>query len=200
MQAQTLKPAAVVIVDDMAAVDRFLIQETVMNPIIHNNVWRLGIPASFNVGIAVAPTECVLMLGADDTLEPSCLERCWDKYTHMNDAHARYYYLGVKYMDTGEDQYVACNAGMVTKTLWRQLGGFPPQSCVGACDTMLLSIMTGNEHAGILTCVDEDHTLYNYRRHALTDTAGLADWQEIIFQTRHLLTRDWKPPQWGRFQ
>lgn len=199
IRAQTMKPAATVVVDDMAKADPFILQEA-PNLMIHRNPWRLGIPASFNVGVAVAPTQCVLMLGADDTLDPTCVERCWYAYNHHQDPDARYYYLGVKYMDTGEEQFLACNAAMVTKTLWRQLGGFPPQSAVGACDTMLLSIMTGNEHAGILTPVSETQTLYNYRRHDESETAHLSDWQEVIFRTRHILTRDWNPPNWGRYE
>src|SRR6266702_3237139 len=107
-----------------------------------------------------------------------------------------YYYVGVRYIDTGETQTVPCHAAMVTRTLWRRTGGFPIQSSSGAPDAALLSIIMGNyPRAGRHWPVADGVPLYNYRRHPDSDTAGKASWQGVILETRHLVTLEWQPRQ-----
>lgn len=172
--------------------------------------WRLGIPAAFNAGVALCDADYVLMLGADDWLEPFAIERVQAAIREQGDnAPMCYYYLTIRYSDDGETQSAPNNCAVVSKTLWRATGGFPPESAVGACDTMFISQLIGRREAfefegmkGDLIAVDggAGTPLYNYRRHADSDTGTrpLA-WQDPIFKTRDLLTRHWKRPEWGRY-
>lgn len=194
---QTVKPHTVVIIDDMANVDKFNLPVG-LNYRIWESPWRLGVPNAFNFGVAVSPTEFTIMLGADDTLEPTCVEECEQCYKLSEYPGQTYFGLGVRYMDTQEEQYLACNAAMVTKQLWRETGGFAPESAVGACDTMLLSCILAHKLCRI-QMVNENKPLYNYRRHNETDTAGRAAWQHVVWDTRDILTREWTKPSWGRY-
>ncbi len=159
--------------------------------------WRLGVAHAFNFGVALAKTELVIMLGADDTLEPTAVERAleaWD--THGIDA---YYYFGVRYMDTGEEQTLPCGEAMVSKGLWRKTGGFPVESEVGACDAAFISILMVH-HPELLVPIAKGAPLVNYRRHEDTDTASRGDWQGPILMSRHILTKNWTKPNWGRYE
>jgi len=158
--------------------------------------WYLGVAHAFNIGVAVAPTELVFMLGSDDWLEPTCIEDCVKEFQARSGDPYGYYYVGVRYSDTGETQELACNAAMVTKSLWRRTGGFPIQSASGAPDAALLSIIIGNyPRAGRHWPVADGKPLYNYRRHVEADTASKASWQRVILETRDLVTREWVPRQ-----
>lgn len=161
--------------------------------------WRMGIPCAFNFGVALAPTECVIMLGADDTLEPDAAEACLDAYENAVGAPDRTYFgLPVRYMDTGEEQYLPCNEAMVTKSLWKATGGFPPESAVGACDAAFLSSIWNSDEFKIQMVGRKP--LCNYRRHSSTDTATRpVAWQGPILEVRNLLTPLVKP-EWGRYE
>ena len=168
---------------------------------VHRPAWRLGVPGAFNVGVALARTQFSLLLGADDTLEPGVIGafRRACPMPLREGAERTYWALAVRYMDTGEVQTLPCNAAIVPRALWERTGGFPPESAVGACDTMLLSILIAHgAAAGEIRLVSEE-PLYNYRRHAETETATRAAWQQPIFVVRDLLTREWKPSTWGRY-
>lgn len=160
---------------------------------IYKMPWYSGVAHAFNAGVAVAPSDFVFMLGSDDWLEPDCIEKCMAEYEHRNGDPYGYYYVGVRYSDTGETQTVPCHAAMVTKALWRRSGGFPIASASGACDAALLSIIMGNyPAAGRHWPVADGEPLYNYRRHNETDTAGKGSWQGVILETRDLVTREWR--------
>lgn len=206
IEAQTLKPHEVIFVDDMASIP-FQIWHSfsLRNPKIvvqhWESPWHLGVAHAFNFGVALSSEECVFLLGADDTIEPDCLEQCMKKYQETNEQirGQSYYYVGVRYMDSGEDQSLACGAAMVTKSLWRWNGGFPVETASGASDSALISIMLANKSAGRLIPVNESKPLYNYRRHEWTDTASKGPWQGVILETRGILTANWAPPEWQRF-
>lgn len=167
---------------------------------LYESPWRLGIPGAFNFGVALAQTEVVIMLGADDTLEPDAVESVIRQMREDGEDIAKrtYYGLPVRYMDTGEEQYVACNEAAVTKTLWRSTGGFPPESAVGACDAAFLSSIWNSDYFRI--AIVGNKPLCNYRRHSATDTATRSvAWQGPILEVRNLLT-PLTPPQWGRYE
>lgn len=197
IMSQTVKPHTVLIVDDMARVDKLKIPFG-LNCKIWEAPWRLGVASSFNAGVNLAPTECIVMLGADDTLDKECIEQCEHAYRLSEYPETTYFALGVKYMDSNEEQYLACGAAMVTKNLWRLTGGFPPEAAVGASDTMLLSQILAHNMARI-DIVNKHKTLYNYRRHEESDTALRHAWQNVIWDTRGILTESWKRPEWGRY-
>lgn len=193
VMAQTYKNVDLVIVDDMAGVKPYWAPAGY--PLtVWRSPWYLGVAHAFNIGVMVAPSEYVFMLGSDDWLEPECVEECVKTYGERRGDPYGYYYVGVRYDDTKETQDLACHAAMVSKTLWRCNGGFPLQSASGAPDAALLSIMLGNyPRAGRQWQVANGRPLYNYRRHNESDTASKAAWQGVILETRHLVTLEWTP-------
>lgn len=200
LNIQTHKPKELLIVDDMA----YPYELSVTNyPVtIHYNDWRMGVAHSFNIGVARAHTECVLMMGADDWLEPDCLEECERSYKEQKDIFRAmcYYWLGVRYSDGQGDQFLPCHAAMVTKALWRATGGLPVEAASGASDAAFISMLLGNKGVARLVGVNESRPLYNYRVHEHTDTSKKAAWQGVILETRNLVTREFSVPEWGRYE
>lgn len=196
---QIVQPDEVLIIDDMAGLPQRMncSQESyVFN--VWRSPWHLGVAHAFNFGVALAENDLVFMLGADDKLLPECIERClaaWEK----NRRRDAYYGVGVQYSDEREDQFVLCNAAMVTKEFWRQTGGFPVEASSGAPDAALISVLLKNTSIPRpMILVDKSHPLYWYRVHNNTDTAQRSPWQGVILETRDLLTKLWHPPTWGR--
>jgi glycosyltransferase involved in cell wall biosynthesis len=168
---------------------------------VYRTPWRMGVAQAFNLCVAVSTNQFTLLLGADDTIEPEVLEAFREAcpFPLRKRAELTYWGLPVRYMDTGDVQTLPCNAAIVPRELWELTGGFAPEMSVGACDSMLLSVLIGNDPAaGDIRMVGEE-ALYNYRRHDQTDTAGKGDLQASIFQVRDVLTRDWAPTSWGRY-
>jgi hypothetical protein len=169
----------------------------VVNCWVHENAWRLGVSASYNIGVAQAFTECCFLLGADDTLEAHCIERCMESYERSGQ-HPGPYIVPVRYMNgerEGFIQYDPCNAMMVTKRLWRATGGFPIEAFT-ASDSMWHSMQLGTvgwDHYQRVSGGQFEHEwLYNYRVGAKTDTAmhGESQWQTAIFAVRDQLTSE----------
>lgn len=205
---QTRPPHDVLIVDDMAGMPAGLDHSNGYPVRTWRSPWRLGVAAAFNCGVALADQELVLMVGADDWLEPECLEACLDAFQKQGEDPLCYYYLSVRYhAEEGfsiphglEDgvQTLPCNAAMVSKKLWANTGGFPPETSSGAPDAALISILMVHKEAGQLIPVAEGNPLYNVRIHNGQDTCGRAPWQSVIIPTRNILTQLWKAPAWGR--
>lgn len=196
---QTHPPADVLLIDDMADLPPAELGPIISLPQLRvwRAPWHLGVASVFNCGVALAKTDLVFMLGADDKLMPNCLEKCVEAYLREGKIDA-YYNVGVAHSDGREDQYIACHAAMVTKGLWQKTGGFPPESVVGAADTMFLSILIANQPAPIIL-VDRTEPLYWYRVHENTDTAQRRSWFSILHEVRNKLTADWRPPTWRRY-
>ena len=186
----------IVIIDDMAKITNDDLGG-IEPDVFFNTPWLIGVAGAFNFGVALAKTECVFMLGSDDTLDPDCLYECLIKHNVTRKSNC-YYWVGVRYMDTVEKQFLPCHAAMVTKSLWRNCGGFAPECSVGAPDAALISTFMVNKSAGEIVCVNSKRTLYNYRRHNNSDTAGRHPWQKVIHQTRDILSKTWQKPQWNR--
>lgn len=202
---QTRKPNSVQFVDDMANLDESFIRRHFNNQIpfeIWKAPWRMGVAHAFNCGVSISGlhNDAVVMMGADDTLEPDCIDECEKAYDRSPLKRESYYWMGVRYMDTGEQQFVPCGAAMVTRTQWIMSGGFPPESSVSASDTMLISIMMVHKESGRMVCINDQKPLYNYRRHELTDTAEHREYYTSIVQVRDILIRSWQAPQWERFK
>lgn len=159
---------------------------------VYQQPWNVGMVACWNCGVGLARNELVLLVGADDRLYGDCIDECYRAWLREQEPLG-YYYLGVKYSD-GRDQNVPCNAAMVTKTLWRHTGGFPPQSAVGAPDHIFLSLLLcaakdGRTTAKIIRVCND--MLYWYR---VSDTAetGKNIWPAItaVMDYMHV---NWKP-------
>lgn len=204
IRTQTQKPSEIVFVDDMAYTTMWRnILSTVVAKggledvriSVIDNPWLMGVAASFNIGVATASNDLVIMLGADDMLLPKCIEQCTKAWlAHKNPLG--YYHLDVQY-NTGEIQDLPCNAAMVHKRLWSHTGGFPPETSVGAPDAAFISILLTHASAGKLIRIGGG-PLYWVRRHAEQDTARRGPYQGAILALRNLLSLGWHKPEWGR--
>lgn len=191
VQRQTLRePIELLLIDDMAGLPEPDL--LAWNVRVWHAPWRLGVAHAFNFGVMLAQHERVFMLGSDDWLEPTCLVQCLQTYNALLCPEAAYLYVNVRYSDSRPDQFVPCNAAMVTKELWRQTGGFPVESASGAPDAALISILMRHRPETLYHVPGPP--LYNYRVHDDTDTAQRGPWQGVILETRNLLTELWKPP------
>lgn len=202
VRVQTRPPDEVLIIDDMAGVPPVPLHEHPYPIRTWHTPWLLGVAHAMNFGVALARSDLVFMLCADDTLHPDCLRRCLDAYLAepKSSRDLGYYFVGVRYLDGREEdeQFIACGAAMVTKELWRTCGGFPPESASGAPDAALISTMLVHSDAGHTVGVSRGTSLYNCRPHADSDTAKRQAWQGVILSSRDQLTRQWTKPQWGR--
>lgn len=156
--------------------------------------WRVGVGHAFNFGVALAPTECVFMMGSDDVLHHECLERCWNRYISTGRVDG-YYWVPVQYMSDGHVQHEVCNAAMVTKRFWRMTGGFPIEATT-APDAALNSIMM--IHPELPRFKVGDGPLYYYRNHDDTDTRKHGEWWQTVIDIRNHVTREWGAPSWTR--
>lgn len=169
VEEQTVQPAEVIIVDDGSGC---LEGTEIFNPPsvgtcrtkVVRNRWRLGVPASMNVGVGSTTYDLVIMACADDRLMPRCVELCWEAWERYKDPMG-YYFFGLRYSD-GYEQNTPCGAAMVTQELWRKSGGFPPESAVGAADHiylhgMLLASKSGKLPVKFLRVSDD--IVYWYR-------------------------------------
>lgn len=198
LEAQTYPIHELIVVDDMhslGAHEECKI-EVPYTPIF--NYWLAGVPGSFNIGVGAASGDLVIMLGADDWLEPEAVEYAVARY-EKGGRKDGYYHFTIRYSDTGELQTLPNNCAAVTRGMWREIGGFPPETSIGACDTMLISIML-KHRPGLIHPVADGRPLYNYRRHLDSDTGTRpVDYQGPIHTVRDILTRTWTKPHWGRF-
>lgn len=170
-------------------------------PKVHRNAWNLGVAASFNVGVAMAPTEHVLLLGADDYLEPDAIAAA-QRAIEAHPYTSAYYYFGVRYLDDRPNplQTAACGAAVVTKGLWRETGGFPVESAVGRPDTMLVGLLMSRPDVGALVPIEDGAPLYNVRIHAGQHTASRGPWVPALEATAQAFWSTWSAPVWGRYE
>lgn len=183
LQAQTRRPDKVILVHDGC--------ETVdlIDGLSYKLVWnemRLGMVASFNRGVAMAQ-ELAITLGSDDKLLPHAIEdalRTWDKVQIAN----AYYYFDVVYSDDGRTQSVPCHAAMVHASWYRAIGGLPPESAVGAPDTIFISMMLAKRIEASIVRIQSHTPPYWYRVHEHTDTRKRGDQR---LQTAISLVRDY---------
>ena len=202
--AQSYPADEILLIDDQANLD-LTVFDTVSNWLSLNdgeglqtpgNVriwptpWLSGVAHAFNFGVALARNDLVVMLGSDDLLEPWALEDLAASFEKAKREPLGYYAFALKYMDTGEEQNLPCNAAAVTKQLWKHNGGFPVESAIGAPDTMLLSIMMANPEAGKIIKIDSKQPPYLYRRHPETDTATRPSFP--LTAIRDTLTKNWR--------
>lgn len=193
MKAQTHKPSEVLLVDDMAHLDRWDLDTSGLNVRVHVNPWLAGCPCSLNFGVALAKNELAITMGSDDKLLPWAIEDCENAWKRTRDPLG-YYWLDVVY-DDGEEQAVPCGAAMVSKSLWRATGGYNPKSAIGANDSMLLDTMSVNK-IGNLRRVESAKPPYWNRRHAGQITAKQGPYWAVIPTVRNLVATLWEKPTW----
>lgn len=186
---QTRLPTEVLVIDDMAD----LSQTDVPGCKLFKNDWLLGCADSWNRGVALSQTDCVFLMGSDDTLMPECLEACWEAYQAYNGLAA--WYNVTCALQDGSVQDLPNNAAMITKNLWRLTGGFPP-SAFAAPDALLISIMLAHMPDRILQ-VRKGIPLYWCRQHPGQDTLRNAGrFNGPTIDIRGIETATWQPPDW----
>ncbi len=205
---QTTKPDEILIIDDQAHLDvmnfeghlhiRGDSKDRLLDGLdvhVWKTPWLVGVPHAFNFGVALASNDLVIMLGSDDRLEPWAIEDClaaWERHKDL----LGYYWMDVQYA-SGEQQSLACNAAMVHKDLWRHTGGFPVQSAVGPCDTILISMMLAkNGEAGNFYHVESAKPPYWYRDHGATFTKKNGAYYAAAGIVRDAFTVGWEKPTW----
>ena len=159
--------------------------------------WCMGVTGAFNAGVGLsdpyrhgaADSDLVLMIGGDDKLLPGAIDACVETW----EAHDRadgYYWMTIEYSDDRADkiQALPCHAVMVTRGLWDETGGFPPETASGAPDAAFISMLMVHKPEALIP-VKLGDPLYWVRVHENQDTAGRGPWQPIIMSTRDLLTK-----------
>ena len=100
--------------------------------------WQIGYAQAFNCGVGLATNNLIICLAADDKLMPEAVADCVEIYLKNNKKDA-WYNMSYQLQD-GTTHAAFNNICMVTKNLWRWLGGYPP-SAFAAPDALLISIL-----------------------------------------------------------
>ena len=199
VRAQTHTVDEILLIDDMAGLDE---KEGCR---IWQAPWRLGTAGAINCGVSLAANDLVYILCADDWLEPECVEACVEEYERRNDPLG-YYHVTIELVNEGDYRHsfapikdLPSGCALTTKQLWRHMGGFPPDSSVSP-DAIFVSILYGRPGSGNLYHVRQGVPLCKVRMHPKQDSARRGAWGNIIYAARDVLTREWKPPEWGRYE
>lgn len=191
VREQTVQPTEILLIDDMAGIG----QSDYPDCNIWRAPWNLGVPCAANIGVSLAKNENVLFLACDDKLFPNAVECLQKQYLKTKDPLG-YYWLDLEY-STGERQALPAGHAMVSKTLWRETGGFPVQSAIGACDhifvNMLMIKFPGHIHHV------EGGILYWNRDHPGRDGRNRTVDYSVIESVRDSFVKVWKKPEWGRY-
>lgn len=191
----------IILVDDMAHLSREDMQEPTPGEWTNNcprrivrNDWLLGCADSWNRGVALAKNEWCILMGSDDKLLPGCLDICRAMIKREDCDPFGYYGLSCEWSNGDITDWLN-NAALVSRSLWKLTGGFPPTASVGAPDALLVSIMIRNlpQH---LHQLNKGEPLYWVRTHEAQETGRTGKfWPEII-SIRDKETADWKEPIW----
>lgn len=187
IQEQTIPGDEILIIDDMAN----LTSVDVLGCRIHYNPWLLGCADSWNIGVALANNEWVILMGSDDRLLPGALDACRNILVDNPDP-VGFYNMGC--LIDGEELVTAHNnAAMVSKALWNLTGGFPPSAGVGAPDALLISIMMVHLPTH-LHQIDNGNPYYWVRSHPDQDTGRQAGFfHSEVLSIRNKETQRWVP-------
>lgn len=199
VKAQTYPVDEILLIDDMAALGD---KEGCR---IWKAPWRLGAAGAINCGVSLARNDLVYILCADDWLEPECIAACMEEYERRNDPLG-YYHVTILLVCEGDYTHhfaplkdLPSGAALITKQLWRHTGGFPPDSSTSP-DAMFISILYGKPGSGNLYHVRQGVPLCKVRMHPEQDSAKRGAWSNIIWSTLDLVTKEWEPPNWGRYE
>lgn len=195
VRSQTVQPAAIILVDDMAGLD----PTDYPDCRIWRSPWRIGIPAVANVALALAPSDLALYVSCDDKLMPNCLEMCRNAWEEYKDPLG-FYWLDVEY-STGEKQALPCGHAMTHKRLFQHTGGYPPESAVGACDHIFMNWALQHPQDIHLYEV-AGGPLYWHREHPEQYTKNQRVSPATIADVREGFNRTWRPIDgaWGRYE
>lgn len=196
-----LLPDQIILIDDQAGLrrnDYFKnFPSAGVGLYIWSTPWLSGVAHAFNFGVALGRSPLVLMMGSDDLLRSTCISDIMATYEKVGDSLG-YYHLDVEYMSNGVQQSVPCNAAAVTKSLWKLTGGFPPESAVGAPDTVFLSGMYGSKQLRRhIHRVESQSPPYLYRDHPETETIHTGgNFPGAVDVVRNYYTELWAAANW----
>lgn len=175
--------------------DRFTICPKDSNKMVEIRIWKspwnLGFASAYNCGMGIARNDLVLYLSSDDKLMPTCIEDCYKTYLENEERDAWY---ACSYEINGETHTIPNNLAMITKNLWRWLGGYPPSAFAGP-DALLLSCLMVHAPDRIVK-VAEGKANYWLREHSEQETrkqVGYFAASGVIEVIRDMETRRFKP-------
>jgi len=153
------------------------------------NPCNLGFTAAFNLGMALAENELVVYLAADDRLMPTAVERAVQTYLASDKKDA--WYAFTYELSNSDVCAIPNNIAMITKGLWRKVGGYPPAGFVGP-DALVLSCLIAHAPE-LIVKVDEGNPLYWIRDHPEQETKTHT-WKYVDEMTsiRSKYTKDFK--------
>lgn len=200
IDAQTRRPNMVIVVDDMHGRG---LSERVRRRGAGWNVlsprWRLGVGHAFNHGVALGMAhhaDIMLMVGADDRIEPRVLEAVEEEYAG-NGRRDGYYWCDVIYQD-GTEQALPCNNAGVTAGLMRATGGLPVDASSGGMDAALISALL-THRPDLLIHVRGQDARYWSRQHEHQETARMNAYGAANAIIRDVFTQQFRAPRWGRY-
>lgn len=157
--------------------------------------WHIGFAAAFNCAVGLASHDLILYLASDDKLGPYAVKDCLKAYEDNNKLDAWY---ALTYMVGEEVRTIPINAAMITKGLWRYLGGFPPSAFAGP-DALSLSCLMVHAPERIIK-VSEGNPNYWIREHPDQETHHQASYfLNEMNSIRNLETARFVPnPEWAR--
>lgn len=163
---------------------------------IFKTPWNVGCADGWNFGVGLANNEWCILMGSDDVLLEGCLASCREVILNHPDPYG--YYNLTCITSEGDVIDLHNNAAMVSKSLWKMTGGFPPEAGAGAPDALLISGLLGNkkEH---LQQIRQGTPLYWVRVHKDQDTrrTGLY-WNDIIsIRDKYTKNFKWEERQWA---
>lgn len=193
VNAQEVPASEILLIDDMARLD----PAKFPGCRIWKSPWRLGMAHAFCFGWALAQNDFVIPVGSDDILQPWGIRDCLRTWEKIKDPEALYYF-DHEY-STGERQNLPVS-GMFTKGLLYLTGGFPPESAVGACDHIFISMVLAHKGAaGRLHHVESERPPLWYRQHGETETKVTSGrYYPAVEIVRDEYNRGWTPPAWAK--
>lgn len=150
---------------------------------------NVGYTAAYNIGMSIARNDLVMYLASDDKLLPTAVEETVNCYLENNRKDAWY---ALSYVSSeGVLGDIPNNAAMITKGLWKMVGGFPPAAFVGP-DAAILSCLIKHAPDRIIK-VKEGTPLYWIREHDQQETKiHTMRFFDEMNSIRDKLTRDFK--------
>lgn len=127
--------------------------------------WNIGFSPAFNCGVGLAENNLILYLAADDRLLPTAVEDCLHTWVANNRRDAWY---ALSYQVGTQVHTIPNNAAMITRDLWKWMGGFPPAAFAGP-DALMLSRLMVHAPDRIIK-VAEGKPNYWIREHAAQET------------------------------
>lgn len=201
---QTVSPKELLILDDMAGcrdrVDRWIVERKPPFEVrVWEAPWHIGSSCAVNFIMGLSRTELVVHVCSDDLLAPTAVADTINAWAGPD----ALYWFDVAYVDDVRPaQSLPCGCSAITKTLWRKLGGIPPEAAVGHADTIYMSVLlTYGEKLGLtLRRVPSAGPLTFVRIHDDIDASKRwrAGFGGVIHEVRTIITNTWQPPQWGR--